>query len=127
MYTCINIFYYLHLSQKSEAELKEEERRAGELLHRIGDVSANINTELDQTEMASQVQELESNLQQLQLSFRASQTQILEQDAVVQPFEPQLNTLLALHQETKDEFQARPPPALDSDIIKQEMEFNNVS
>ena len=107
--------------------MKEEERRSGELLHKIGDVSANINTELDQTEMASQVQALETNLQELQLAFRTSQTQILEQDAVVQPFEPKLNKLLALYHETKDEFQARPAPALDSDIIQQEIEFNTVS
>ncbi|KAI6659332.1 actin binding domain-containing protein [Oopsacas minuta] len=112
--------------EKSDAELKEEERKSRELLHKLGDVSANINTELDQTEMATQVQELETTLQALRQTFIASKTRILDQDIVVQPFEPQLNMLLALYSETKAEFQARPAPSLDSDIIRQEIEFNNV-
>ena len=97
-----------------------------ELLHKLGDVSANINTELDQTEMSDQVSQLERSLGDLQQSFRACRLQVLEQDTTVQTFEPALNKLIALHREARAEFCARPGPALDTDAIRREIEFNNV-
>ena len=77
--------------------------------------------------MAAQVTELEIKLTGLKQSFRDFSMEILEQDVVVQPFEPQLNNLVALHQEAKTQFEARQTPALDENAIQRNIETNNVS
>ena len=97
-----------------------------ELLHKLGDVSTNMNPELDQTQMADQVSQLEESLQQLQQSFKACKLSILEQDAVMQAFEPDLSQLIALCREARAEFEARPVPALDAEAIRLEIASNNV-